>query len=278
MNLTASLVGVVELTCKQVDAMHELMSAHYAHVGRESFDHDLAAKDWAILLHDREQGELRGFSTQVCFEHSHRGESLRVLFSGDTIIHPDYWGGMQLPVMFGRMMQAIHRESAHQRLFWMLISKGFRTYRFLPTFFHRFHPCHDRPTPDWEQSLMHALGRLRFPQAYDSTSGLIRASAHSQSLHPNLAEDRCHQTRPNPHIDYFFRRNPEHAHGDELLCLAEFNDDNLKPFILRQLNRTRVELPHARTGVRDWRAGRKNGVLECWNVGIMEYWENRILE
>jgi hypothetical protein len=125
----------------------------------------------------------------------------------------------------------------------MLISKGFRTYRFLPTFFHRFYPCPAQPTPDWVRELMDVLGRRRFVDAYDAESGLIRAGAGAQALRAELAADRCRQTRVDPHIDYFFRRNPDHARGDELLCLAEFCDANLRPFILRQLDRERVELP-----------------------------------
>ncbi len=163
MALTASLRGVNELAPADMDGMYALMTSHYQHVHRDVFEHDLAGKDAVILLHEVETSQLRGFSTQVCFDH----EDLRILFSGDTIIHPDHWGGMQLPVMFGRMMQALKREEPHRRLFWMLISKGFRTYRFLPVFFHQFYPHVDRPTPAWEQSLMDSLGQLRFANGYD---------------------------------------------------------------------------------------------------------------
>ncbi len=239
MALTASLRGVNELAPEDMDGMYALMTSHYQHVHRDVFEHDLAGKDAVILLHEVGTSQLRGFSTQVCFDH----EDLRILFSGDTIIHPDHWGGMQLPVMFGRMMQALKREEPHRRLFWMLISKGFRTYRFLPVFFHQFYPHVDRPTPAWEQSLMDSLGQLRFANGYDPAAGLIRGGEGAQSLRNDLAEDRCHQTKPDPHIEFFFETNPRHAQGDELLCLAEFDDANLKPFILRQLNRDRVEIP-----------------------------------
>jgi hypothetical protein len=244
MALNASLRAVTDLAPETIDAMYALMTTHYHHVRQDVFDQDLSRKDAVILLHEVETTRLCGFSTQVCFDHEHEGENLRILFSGDTIIHPDHWGGMQLPVMFGRMMQALKRAAPHRRLFWMLISKGFRTYRFLPVFFHQFYPRHDRPTPAWERSLMDALGRRRFSPSYDGVTGLIRGGEAAQSLRTDLADDRCHQTRPDPHIDFFFETNPGHARGDELLCLSEFDDSNLKPFILRQLNRDRVEFPH----------------------------------
>lgn len=243
MPLSASLIAAADLDSPQIDAMYALMSAHYIHAHRDEFGRDLAAKDWVILLHDEEQGILRGFSTQVCFTHRHQGATHRILFSGDTIIHPDAWGGMQLPIMFGRMMLAVRRLDPEERLFWMLISKGFRTYRFLPTFFRQFFPCRGEPVPEWEQALMQALGRRRFPDSYDASAGIVRAGRGAQSLRPELAADRCHRTHPNPHIEFFLQRNPGHDRGDELLCLAEFRPDNLKPFILRQLDRGRVELP-----------------------------------
>jgi hypothetical protein len=37
------------------------------------------------------------------------------------------------------------------------------------------------------------------------------------------------------HIAFFQLRNPGHRRGDELVCLARFHPDNLKPYIRRQL-------------------------------------------
>jgi len=39
----------------------------------------------------------------------------------------------------------------------------------------------------------------------------------------------------DPHVAFFQQQNSGHARGDELVCLARFHPDNLKPYIRRQL-------------------------------------------
>ena len=64
--------------------MCRLMQAHYEGVTEQQFLADLAAKQWVILL--RDQGRLCGFSTQVLFDHPFDGGTVKILFSGDTVI------------------------------------------------------------------------------------------------------------------------------------------------------------------------------------------------
>ena len=49
--------------------------------------------------------------------------------------------------------------------------------------------------------------------------------------------------RKSPHVDYFARRNPGHADGDELVCLTELSDDNLTPAGRRMVARGEVVRP-----------------------------------
>ena len=126
-------------------------------------------------------------------------------------------------------------------LYWMLISKGIRTYRFLPAFFREFYPSHRAETPVLFQWLLHSLGQRRFQHQYDPRSGVIRAGCQSYYLNSDLAtvtENRM----LNPDVRFFLKRNPGFIHGDELLCLAEFKPENIKRFMLREvLKRTSRE-------------------------------------
>ena len=56
-------------------------------------------------------------------------------------------------------------------LYWYLISKGYRTYRFLPVFFREFYPRHDVATPPVEAAVLYALGRRKFGDSYDGANG-----------------------------------------------------------------------------------------------------------
>ena len=109
---------------------------------------DLQAKQWVILLYD--DNRLCGFSTQVVFDFPHEHRLTRILFSGDTIIDKHYWGSLALPVAWGRLMLLLQSSRPDTDLFWLLTSKGYKTYRFLPVFFHEFYPCYCTPTPSFE--------------------------------------------------------------------------------------------------------------------------------
>src|SRR5436309_2353637 len=75
-----------------MDAMWRLYEAHYDHVDRATFDHDLAEKTLVFLGTDAASGEVVGFSTALIYRQRHAGRTVGVYFSGDTIVHPRYWG------------------------------------------------------------------------------------------------------------------------------------------------------------------------------------------
>ena len=119
-------------------------------------------------------------------------------------------------------------------LYWLLTSKGYKTYRFLPVFFHEFYPCFASQTPPFEKALLEGVASQRFGQRFDPATGILRAEAGAQRLRDGIAGIDASRLR-DPHVAFFQNRNPGHARGDELVCLARFHGDNLKPYIRRQL-------------------------------------------
>lgn len=232
MNLAAHTLPVRELTPVDLAGMLQLMDAHYAGVTEPQFRADLATKDWVILL--RAGAELCGFSTQVAFDHVCAGRVVRVVFSGDTIIDKQHWGSLALPVAWGRLMLQLLAERPDTALYWLLTSKGYKTYRFLPVFFREFTPCHDHAASPFEAELLRSLAAVRFGTRFDPVAGVLRADAGGQRLREGIAELDEKRLR-DPHVAFFQERNPGHRQGDELVCLARFHPDNLSGFIRRQL-------------------------------------------
>lgn len=235
MGLESKIVPARDLDQESVNEMFRLMDQHYRNVRYQKFLDDLMSKDIAILL--MSNGCLTGFSTQVLFKHSIDGRKVNVVFSGDTIIERSYWGSLELPLAFGKMMLSIIDREPALSLYWFLTTKGYKTYRFLPVFFLEFCPCFDGPAHPFERRLLASLGRLMFPDRFNEEALILRAEKEGQVLREELApitEDR----RKDRHIAYFEELNPGHREGDELACLARFHRDNLKPFILRQLKGT----------------------------------------
>jgi len=232
MNLESVTVPVSKLTPECAARMLRLMQAHYEGVTEQQFTTDLGAKGWAILLQD--QGQLCGFSTQVMFEHVYQGKTVRIVFSGDTIIDKAHWGSMALPLAWGRFMLSLLEARPGADLYWLLTSKGYKTYRFLPVFFHHFQPCRGKSASAFEEGLLKSVAARRFGARFDAATGILRAEPGAQRLRDGVAELDDRRIR-DPHVAFFQQQNPGHAHGDELVCLARFHPDNLKPYIRRQL-------------------------------------------
>lgn len=228
MPLVGQLSPVADLTIGQRQRMFELMDRHYANVRRDVFEADLSEKQWAILLLDPATRDIHGFSTQRLLTAEVSGSPVTALFSGDTIIAQERWGEAALPQVWGRLALSLIDALPGERLFWFLISKGYKTYRFLPVFFREFFPRYDRATPAEAQAVVDALAGSRWPAAYDPAAGLIRATAAKDRLRPGIADvtgERLHDA----HVRYFLERNPGYARGEELCCLAPLSRENFTP-------------------------------------------------
>jgi len=234
--VTGRLVPREELTQAEREALFALLAAHFQGVTRERFAADLAEKNWILLL--EEGGRVRGFSTLRIYETaSPGGEPLTVVYSGDTIVERGAWATAALPKSWIAAVRALRERHPRGRLLWLLLTSGFRTYRFLPVFWREFWPRPEAGTPAEVRALLDHLARECFGPLYDPASGVVRFP-EPQILREGL--DAVPEGRlADPHVAFFLERNPGWAHGDELVCLAELAEGNL-----------------TRAGRRMWREGR----------------------
>jgi len=217
------LVSRANLSPSQEEEMFLLLNRHFAGVSPEQFARDLAEKNLALRL--RRGEELVGFSTLLAYSTSVAGEALNVIYSGDTIVTPGAWGSSALPRAWVAGVESLRATLPPGRCFWLLLTSGFRTYRFLPVFWREFHPCFSAPTPPDKQRLLAQLARERFGAQFEVATGVVRFD-HPQRLRSRLTEIPAGRAC-DPHIDFFHKRNPGYPNGDELVRLTEINPENL---------------------------------------------------
>ncbi|MDE0654315.1 MAG: hypothetical protein OXI26_11765 [bacterium] len=214
-----------DLTHLQREQMYSLLEAYFANVTRAGFEEDLAEKSWVCTVVDPGSDRIHGFSTLMRFEVRMDGEPVTVLFSGDTIVDRSYWGQQVMHRVMGRHMLTLAEETPEARTFWLLLSSGYKTYRFLPAFFVEFFPRYDAPTPFDMRRLTDTFADTKFGSQYHKEAGVVRFERPAP-LRPGVAEIDNRRMR-NPHIAFFLRANPRHAAGDELVCIAELTRPNL---------------------------------------------------
>lgn len=225
--LVGETVARSALSPSTIEEMAQLFGEHYELGCPDSFRRDLAEKDQVVLLRDEASGELQGFSTLAVYATVAQGRRVGVVYSGDTIIRPAFWGTPALPSVWIKHVLALAAEMP-QPVYWLLISSGYKSYRFLPVFYREFYPRHDCPTPPDIQAIRDELAYQRFGDQYDPASGIVRFAGGATPLRPGIADVSAERQR-NPHIRFFVERNPGHGQGDELVCLTQISWQNLTP-------------------------------------------------
>ncbi len=223
--LTGRLVARDALALAHLDAMYHLLSDHFENVHRNTFEDDLAHKNWVILLEETMTGRLAGFSTLLGYQTLFSNRPVTIVYSGDTIVRRDAWGSAVLPRTWIASVNTLRRLYPPAPCYWLLITSGFRTYRFLPLFWQRFYPRYDAATPPEMRELIDHIAIERFGAAYDAITGVVRFPS-PQPLRDDLRGIPLGRLA-DPHIAFFNSMNPGHERGEELVCLTELSADNL---------------------------------------------------
>jgi len=223
-DLAGSIQAVDALSAEDRAAMQSLMADYFENVSAEQFRADLDEKEQVILLRDA-RDRIRGFSTMMRFAVPVDGQEVVGIFSGDTIIDRACWGTPLLPQLWAQLAFRWSDAVPHDRVYWLLLSAGYKTYRFLPVFFDTFYPTHETETPPDQQRILDALAAARYPEAYDSEDGVVRFD-HPTPLRDDVAPP-TERRQQNPHVAFFLAANPGYTEGDELVCLTQVDRSNL---------------------------------------------------
>ena len=226
-SLTSTAIPRNDLSEADIRSMFRVFNENFEGATQEIFERDLSNKNWVILLCDEKTGELEGFSTLALYETKVNNQPMSVVYSGDTIIRRAYWGTPELPRSW---IHTVLEKSANmtQPLYWLLISSGYKTYRFLTVFYKEFYPRYDKATPPETQAIMEHLASHRFGSDYHCEEGVVRFKDGATPLRDGVAEvtdERLH----DPHVAFYISKNPGHMNGDELVCITQIHPDNFTP-------------------------------------------------
>lgn len=232
---------IAELTASERATMLGLLSLEFLGVSRQDFIQDLEEKEAVMLLHkETHDGEIVGFSTLMTFELPVDGRKVKAVFSGDTTVLKEYRSSTGFGIEIARYFTKALEMFPKHEIYYILISKGWRTYKILPFFFKNFAPKHDTPSSTKDKAVMDAFGRKKYPREYHSDRGLIMFSKETQRLIPGSV-DALPPLEPDVHTRFFLERNLTYLSGTELVCVAPVNEDNFTPQMMRLLKSSKQE-------------------------------------
>jgi hypothetical protein len=222
---TTSFVPAGALDDATKRRMASIYLAIYDGSSEALFLHDLAQKDEVLLVHAA--GELVGFTTVRMFEREWQGDTVGVVYSGDTVVERAHWGQQALAFAWIERMGRLKAEWPQRPLYWFLLVKGHRTFRYLPVFGKSFHPHWSIERSDLRR-LADALALEMFPHDYNPRTGVVEFAESRGHLKGDIAVPSADDLRREG-VRFFLERNPGFRRGHELVCLCEIEEHNMKP-------------------------------------------------
>lgn len=215
----------------QISEMYRLYAHYYGGTDEALFRRDLNDKTHVILLVDHD-GAIRGFSTLLYYGARSNETPLKVIYSGDTIIDESYWGKNDFAAVWLKFAGRLKALAPETPLYWLLIVKGHRTYRYLKVFSRNYYPAPNKPIPSETKAIMDNLARERFGRDYHPATGIVRFATTKGYLKEPWASV-SDTARRRPEVAFFLEKNPHYKRGDELVCLCLLEYENLKPIAQR---------------------------------------------
>jgi hypothetical protein len=222
-----------KVTVHQIREMYDLFSRYYDNVSLDVFTRDMSEKTGIILLWDKQSGRIAGFSTLTCTELEVNGKRALGVFSGDTILEREYWGAKALQRVFYLCMLKERLRRPIRPMFWLLISKGYKTYLLLANNFLRYYPDKDGRF-DWLEGYVDLYCRKLFPQSFCERRRLIDFGEGYTHLKGDVTPITDEMRARSGKIRFFEQRNPTWQRGTELPCIGVvgYRDALRYPFLL----------------------------------------------
>jgi 3',5'-cyclic AMP phosphodiesterase CpdA len=206
------------LSVQDIARMYELFAEHYAFSPFDTFLSDLHKKDGVFIVRQRSTQQIVGFSTLGIFTFKLGGREAKGLFSGDTIIEQAYRGSRSLQGAFARKLLWEALKAPLTPQYWLLISKGYKTYLLMARNFPEYYPRRGKSQPHLEGLVTEYCDAL-FPGKLDTARMVLDFGDGANCLHDHVAEITDVE-RQDADIAYFERRNPSWQRGTELPCIA----------------------------------------------------------
>lgn len=210
---------VQSLSVFDIMRMHAIFESNYANGPLDTFMRDLSKKDGVFVVRKKSTDEIVGFSTLGIHEFTHEGRVVRGLFSGDTIIEKAYWGSRTLQTAFAFKLFTEALKRPFSRQYWLLISKGYKTYLLLSRNFPEHYPKRGEDNPRLKE-LVVAYCEALFPGRLDHAAMTLDFGDNANCLRHDVAGiDEALRAR-EPDVAFFERLNPNWQRGTELPCIG----------------------------------------------------------
>lgn len=213
---------VKTLSGNDIHKMYNIYQQYYSNTDFDIFKKDLLEKTGVFIIREPLKDRLVGFSTIMERDFIVDGKVAHGFFSGDTIIEEAYWGSRALQRAMFRYVVKLKIKHATKPIYWILISKGFKTYLLLANNYYTHYPNYQKENQHLEK-YVDAYCQQFFGEYYDKASGLLNFGDNYQALKSDVAPITDEMRSKSNKIAYFEELNPTWESGTELPCIGRLD-------------------------------------------------------
>ena len=217
--LKARYVPISKVSVHLMRSMYDVYRRYYENISLDLFSKDMVEKNGVFIIEERKTGRTVGFSTLKVLDMEVGGRTVTGVFSGDTIIEKEYWGSRVLQFQFFIRMLKEKLKRPHRPMFWLLISKGYKTYLLLANNFYTYYP-HPEGRCDFLAEHVDAYCRALFPESFCDSRRLLDFGNGYTHLKEDVAGITDEMREANAKIRFFEQCNPSWERGTELPCIG----------------------------------------------------------
>src|SRR5690554_1342125 len=246
--VTARYRPISRVSPIEIMKMYSIFRRYYENASLDTFVSDMSAKTGVFMLQRRTDGQIVGFSTVAKMDMNVDGRRIKGVFSGDTILEQEYWGSRALPLAFFLYLIRTVLRHPLTPVFWLLISKGYKTYLLMANNFFRFYPHPENRYQEYKPLIADYCERL-FPGYYDSDRGVLDFGDSYQHLKDSIAPITDEMRKASLTVAFFEERNPEWRRGTELPCIGRAGISDLFRYLFRYCHKLWRKPSHGRSVV-----------------------------
>lgn len=226
-----------DISVHELKRMYSIYKKYYANTEYEIFEKDFMQKTGVFLIRDPKSKEIVGFSTVLERDFIVDGKAHHAFFSGDTIIEQQYWGSRALQRAMYRYIITYKIRHPFAPCYWILISKGFKTYLLLANNYYSYFPHYGEKHQRLEKYI-NSYCEQYFSEYFDQNSGLLNFGEEYQPLKADVAPITHEMREKNVKIAFFEDMNPTWVDGTELPCIGELTWLDLYRYVQRFLSKS----------------------------------------
>lgn len=215
-----------------LEQMYEIYAQYYANTRISIFLEDFEKKHGAILILHPKKDEIVGFSTVALHQFRLENKNYTFLFSGDTVIKKEFWGCRTLQSTMVKLLLKLRLRYPFDELYWLLISKGYKTYLLLANNYYVYYPHHEGQHSHLKPIVEHYC-KTHFGEYFDQHTGLLNFGSDYQPLKADVAPITEQMRAENSKISFFEQQNPTWVHGTELPCIGRLAWQDVMRFPFR---------------------------------------------